>query len=423
MLNGDLSKVLGIYYGATEVPVFYMDISGGIKIQYPAHFDDHVLMEFFGFTELLEFIKPIFSRHKEGVNLETVHIFQTHHCFTYAVIFLNSVDYVTGAVISGPMHIFPPHERRVEEILVHNGMHPDKKPELIELLKSVPSTSENRIQNYGKLLFTLSKFDTKSLDMSEPEVYREDGIPGKELLCSIFKTSVTENVKNIFRYSSKFIRDAGKRIIAGDVKGMNELLGKSEDILWYTGTSMDILNTLKNKCIVICGLSCIYAIHGKTPYKRAMYMLNRFIDQIETLRTADEIVAFMIAVMKEYTHAVYAVQNAAYSMHVNRVLKYIRNHYTEKITLEKLAEYVRKNPVYLSSLFMKETKISLSDHINKTRVNESIKLLEFSDKSINEIAYAVGYSYQNHFSAMFKKFTGMTPQEYRKNYKKTKGSL
>jgi YesN/AraC family two-component response regulator len=235
---------------------------------------------------------------------------------------------------------------------------------------------------------------------------------------SLIKTNLSENVRNVLRYSYKFVRHVRKKIITGDVDGINELLNRSAKILQYTGPSAEILSLLKNKCIISCMLSCSFAIHSKASYKRMVYMMYDFIDQIETLKTANEMVAFMMMVIKAYTYEVYAAQSTKYSIHLNQALRYINEHYMEKITLKKLAKYVNINPVYLSSLFMKETKISLSSHINKIRVNKSLELLLLTDKSINEIAFTVGYNYQNHFSAMFKKYTGMTPQEYRKRHSK-----
>ena len=88
---------------------------------------------------------------------------------------------------------------------------------------------------------------------------------------------------------------------------------------------------------------------------------------------------------------------------------------SENITLKKLAAYVQISPVYLSSLIKKETNHSLSFHINLCRIEESKRLLVYSNKSMQEIAYDIGYTYQTHYNTVFKKFEGQTPLAYRKN--------
>ena len=129
----------------------------------------------------------------------------------------------------------------------------------------------------------------------------------------------------------------------------------------------------------------------------------------------------MTNTLVELTHKIFTLPDSNYSLHVNRMIHYIKIHYSEKITLKKLAEHIQINPVYLSSLIKKETNMSLSNHINYIRIEEGKKLLIYTDKSIQDIAYDIGYNYQNHFDNVFKKFVGLTPLEYRnqmgdKNY-------
>ena len=47
------------------------------------------------------------------------------------------------------------------------------------------------------------------------------------------------------------------------------------------------------------------------------------------------------------------------------------------------------------------------------RIDESKKLLIYSNKSIQDIAYDIGFNYQSHFSTVFKKMENLTPLEYR----------
>jgi len=53
------------------------------------------------------------------------------------------------------------------------------------------------------------------------------------------------------------------------------------------------------------------------------------------------------------------------------------------------------------------------ENIHLKLVNLAKEKLYDSDKSINEIAYELGFRYQQHFTRMFKKETGQTPNEYR----------
>ncbi|QTH41531.1 helix-turn-helix domain-containing protein [Cohnella sp. LGH] len=98
---------------------------------------------------------------------------------------------------------------------------------------------------------------------------------------------------------------------------------------------------------------------------------------------------------------------------VHTVKKLIKNALSEDLNRESLAAAVHLNPGYLSRLFKKETGYSLTDYITHERMKQATELLK-TRATVTEIALAVGYSYQSHFSKMFKKTFKMSPQEYRK---------
>ncbi|MGO4183667.1 helix-turn-helix domain-containing protein, partial [Paenibacillus sp. TAF43_2] len=63
-----------------------------------------------------------------------------------------------------------------------------------------------------------------------------------------------------------------------------------------------------------------------------------------------------------------------------------------------------------------ETGYSLTDYLVRMRIAKARIELEKTNNRISDIAINVGYSNFSHFSKLFKKTTGLTPQEYRKNF-------
>ncbi|WP_025125494.1 helix-turn-helix domain-containing protein [Myroides odoratimimus] len=77
------------------------------------------------------------------------------------------------------------------------------------------------------------------------------------------------------------------------------------------------------------------------------------------------------------------------------------------------AEQLHLSPNYFGDLIKKETGITALDYI-QSRLIEEAKLKMFdTSKSINDIAFQLGFKYQQHFTRLFKQKTGMTPVEYR----------
>ena len=100
---------------------------------------------------------------------------------------------------------------------------------------------------------------------------------------------------------------------------------------------------------------------------------------------------------------------------VTELQGYIQQHLSSDVSLIKLAELVYLNPTYLSRVYKQLTGTNLSEYIYAQKLGKAKSLLKDSKKRINEIATEVGFESAAYFIRMFKKSTGMTPQEYREN--------
>ncbi|WP_337102720.1 helix-turn-helix domain-containing protein [Paenibacillus sp. YIM B09110] len=113
----------------------------------------------------------------------------------------------------------------------------------------------------------------------------------------------------------------------------------------------------------------------------------------------------------------YANQNGKdVSQAVEKVQRYMEANLGEDFSRERAAENVYLNPAYLSRLFRRETGYSLTDYLVKLRITKARMELEKTNNRVSDVAVAVGYANFSHFSKLFKKMTGLTPQEYRKKY-------
>lgn len=99
---------------------------------------------------------------------------------------------------------------------------------------------------------------------------------------------------------------------------------------------------------------------------------------------------------------------------VKKICLYIDARLEYDLGREEIAEFARFHPAYLSRLFKKETGISLSDYILQARIKKAQELLLTTNSTVTEIASKAGYVNYTHFTKMFKKYTGLTPQQYRR---------
>ncbi|RAV14181.1 response regulator [Paenibacillus contaminans] len=98
---------------------------------------------------------------------------------------------------------------------------------------------------------------------------------------------------------------------------------------------------------------------------------------------------------------------------VHIVKDYILSRLSEDVSLQTLADHVGWHPVHLSKVFKLETGEMLSDYLLRIRMERAVQLLKGSELKIFEIAANVGYLTTSYFIKVFKKYYGITPQEYR----------
>ncbi|MGB9682258.1 MAG: helix-turn-helix domain-containing protein [bacterium] len=96
------------------------------------------------------------------------------------------------------------------------------------------------------------------------------------------------------------------------------------------------------------------------------------------------------------------------------IREYIKEHYTEEINFNFIAESFHYSSSYLSRVFTQYIGINPSRYLIDLRINRAKYLLKnYKELSIKQISEAIGYPDQSYFSRLFKRITGKTPIEYR----------
>lgn len=106
-------------------------------------------------------------------------------------------------------------------------------------------------------------------------------------------------------------------------------------------------------------------------------------------------------------------------MEDNRIAKtvlYIRKHLNEAIELEKLAEISCLSKDHFIRLFKKELETTPLQYINQKKIEKAQLLLITEELAVKEIAFQLAFDDYSYFNRLFKKTTGVTPQEYRRLY-------
>jgi AraC family transcriptional regulator len=108
---------------------------------------------------------------------------------------------------------------------------------------------------------------------------------------------------------------------------------------------------------------------------------------------------------------------------LQRAREYVHAHFSENLTLARVARAAGVHPVYLGQIFRKQFGETLGEYLNRIRVRAAAGLLANSDVPLSSIAVDLGFYDQSHFTRVFRQVTGATPGTFRGEYAPSRTQL
>lgn len=207
---------------------------------------------------------------------------------------------------------------------------------------------------------------------------------------------------------------------------------KKEEFLFRVEAGMtkevcSLLTSLKDDYQSTDGLSLAdvkYHYHQLT--QDCLMILKQYLNQSTPSQSMQNIVKEMFTIEELHQYykqffsnlsemlkpqSVYAVEDT-----IQRVKIYIQRNYQKNLTIEFLASLFYMNSSYLSHLFRKTTGEKFVQYLNSVRIEKAKHLLATTDRKLYQIAKTVGYDNNKYFFRVFKKWEGMTPEQYRQSF-------
>lgn len=136
--------------------------------------------------------------------------------------------------------------------------------------------------------------------------------------------------------------------------------------------------------------------------------------QIEKLDTVDKMAEALLQLSIQTSRELAELRTSSSQQIVMKAMDYVRDNYQqEDLSLQTTASHTSVSAGYLSALFKKETGVNFSDYLTRIRMEKAMELLRTTDLKTYEVAYRTGFSNPHYFSISFKKYTRMSPSEFR----------
>ena len=174
------------------------------------------------------------------------------------------------------------------------------------------------------------------------------------------------------------------------------------------------LRQAKNTFIVTAAEASRAAIRGGMDVEDALTSSDAYIQECEMMTDIHQITRLEYDMILFYTQQVQRIRYGNYASDlVRNVVHYVQHHLSEAITTDRIAASLFLSRQHLSRRFTREAGIPLASFIRSEKIEESKRLLRYTDRSVSAIAAYLGFSSQGHFTKVFRAITGMTPGEYR----------
>ena len=362
--------------------------------------------------------KDPFLLYKEEIFKITDHVgyFVTPFFNYYGVVNLENTKIVIGP--SRQVFIL---EEDLRKLAFQAGATGDEIDEFVGAMKNIPKMPlMSVLQMLCIINYILNDGEKISLEDIVIYDFEQEGIKNK------FETQEAERTLQIAEDAEQFtdvhntlnIEESLLYIVRkGDTSALKEMM-KNAPAVKGGIIAKDQLRQAKNTFIVTTTLVSRAAIRGGMDVEDALSLSDAYIQTGEASKTMEDITNLNYRMVFDYTERVERLHLGKNpSKLASEVTNYVRHHLSETITVEELAKFLYRGRSRLSTDFKKETGENLSDFILKQKIEEAKKLLRYSDKTLAAISFYLGFSSQSHFTRTFKKFTDLTPNDYRDKHK------
>ncbi len=224
-----------------------------------------------------------------------------------------------------------------------------------------------------------------------------------------------ENVPHVFRSDPEFF-EVGSKLnshsltIFFDLATMHQAVKEVEDL-----RSLSTLNQFSGKAFQILGERKVVLADGIRGFhrKKGLSRLGAGLEFLDLILSGKP---ELISLGKDELPTRFSEKDG---QRMNRIIQFILANQSNKISLEEVAGEANLSKEAFCRFFKERTRMTFTEYLNQLRIMEAKKLLENSNSDITQLAFQVGFENMSYFHRVFRRQTGKTPLQYRKQLLQT----
>ncbi len=315
----------------------------------------------------------------------------------------------------GPFQSDAPSNSELLERCERFGLSPDNFDSLRNFYSNLPVLPDGSplfvlIHSFAELIFKDNKFDIVNSNVGAELDFSSAFSHSKQKTLQVNSEWNMRAMEERYNYENELMQAVSR----GNIDKVNRLLSNIS-IFSFERRMDDPLRNLKNYCIVMNTLLRKAAEQGGVHPIYLDKMSSEFARKIEQIPSVAAAQRNIQKYFRSYCMLVRNHSMKSYSAPVRIAIISIDSDLSADLSLSALAKQQNISAGYLSAVFKKETGETLTEYVNRRRVQLAERLLKTTSLQIQTIAQHCGILDVHYFSKIFKKRTGLSPKEYREN--------
>lgn len=402
------NEMLTAFHACTDLPIQVIDEHGNTILSKGQSI--HFCKEFQKYLQGNNTCEHVhINASKKAISLGETYIFSCHANLNHIVFPLINKNAFFGSVLVGPFLMDTPDSLLILDIAKYYPIPTASLLELYESSTQIPIVPPGKVTHISRLLyFLLSNLLHDSKDQfiaNQHKLHQQSKI--NESIQMYKEGGATNTISYPFEKEKLLITKVKTGNLSEANAILNDLLGY---VLFSGGNNLEMI---KSRSVELCSLLSRAAIEGGGPIDQLLLLNNNFLKSIIEISNLDDLCIKLQECVETFSESMFLHVPSKNSDLIQKAASYIAKNFTTTLTLEEVASHVHLNPAYFSTLFKQSTGYSFKEHLTMVRIEESKRLLSNTDYAIIDIATASGFEDQSYFSKVFKKYTGMTPKQYR----------
>lgn len=222
-----------------------------------------------------------------------------------------------------------------------------------------------------------------------------------------------------FRYPFNYERNLLDKVRCGERQQAKEILRQLLHEIFTAKASIEMVKACVLELLIVLSRA---AVEGGANLEKLTLLNFNCINQLTGCVDREEVRCWIFDALDQFMDNMLENRTSMNVRLINKACAYITENFHKSISLEEVAQTVHLSPYYFSRIFKAEQGCNFVDFLTKVRIDKAKQLLQNPEQTVVRVASEAGYQDASYFCRVFRQEVGVTPNQYRMQFKNPKTS-